>query len=276
MHPDEAVRARTAALELAHSLGLPAQETVDLHDSNRLTLRLLPADTVARVAPAGFSSQLELDRARILAAAGAPVGAPEPRTAPQVHERGGFEIGLWTFHAPRTDRELPPQEYARALAHLHAAMRSADLQVPSFTTRVDSALALVEDSARTPRLPGPDRSFLREVLGGFGAEIARRPGQQVLHGEPHPGNLLNTEDGVLVIDFETMCSGPVEFDLAHAPPQVAQHYPGADAALLTDCRILSQAIATTWRWDREDSLPDGAALGRLWLQEVRDLVAVRA
>jgi hypothetical protein len=42
----------------------------------------------------------------------------------------------------------------------------------------------------------------------------------------HPGNLLPTRTGPLFIDVETCCRGPVEFDLAHAPGEVAAHYPG--------------------------------------------------
>jgi Ser/Thr protein kinase RdoA (MazF antagonist) len=43
----------------------------------------------------------------------------------------------------------------------------------------------------------------------------------ILHGEPHPGNVLTMENGLLFIDLETRCSGPVEFDLAHAPEEAA-------------------------------------------------------
>lgn len=276
MHTPAAARARLAATELTRSLGLPVDQVVDLHDSNRLTVRLLPCDLVARIAPADpGGAQLEIDRAARLAAAGAPVGRLDPRLPPEVHRREGFEITLWTHHAPRTDRALPPAEYAAALVHLHTAMRSAVLPVPSFTSRVDAALALLTDPERTPRLTVPDRAFLRGTLLRLGEEVGRSGTQQVLHGEPHPGNLLDTAHGPLFIDLETCCSGPVEFDLAHAPAPVAQHYPGVDPELLQDCRILARALATTWRWDREDSLPDGHLLGIGWLQEVRALMAHR-
>ncbi|NKY41322.1 aminoglycoside phosphotransferase family protein, partial [Cellulomonas septica] len=45
-------RATAAATAIAASLGLAVDEAVVLHASNKLTLRLLPCDTVARVAPA--------------------------------------------------------------------------------------------------------------------------------------------------------------------------------------------------------------------------------
>lgn len=276
MHTPAAARARLAATNVVRALGLEVDDVLDLHNSNRLTVRLLPCDLVARIGPADQAgAQVEVDRALRLAEAGAPVGILDPRAPAQVTVRDGFEITLWAHHAPREDRELPAVEFAEALAHLHAAMRDADLEVPQFVDRVASALALVEDPSRTPRLTEPDRTFLRETLVDLGVEIDRRGHQQALHGEPHPGNVLDTADGVLFIDLETCCSGPVEFDLAHAPAQVAEHYPGIDRELLEDCRILTRALVTTWRWDREDSLPDGHLLGIGWLQEVRARMAHR-
>ena len=91
----------------------------------------------------------------------------------------------------------------------------------------------------------------------------------MLHGEPHPGNLLSTKNGLLFIDLETCCRGPVEFDLAHAPEEVSEHYPGLDQDLLRKCRILVLAMITTWRWERGDQLPNGRQLGTEWLSQIR-------
>jgi len=44
-------RALAAAVAIASALGLPADDVIVLHDSNKLTARLLPCDIVARVAP---------------------------------------------------------------------------------------------------------------------------------------------------------------------------------------------------------------------------------
>ena len=89
-----------------------------------------------------------------------------------------------------------------------------------------------------------------------------------MHGEPHPGNLLRTRKGLLFIDFETCCRGPVEFDIAHGlfasedgraldAEEVCEHYPGADQDLIEQCRILIWAMITTWRWRQDDQLPNG-------------------
>ena len=93
--------------------------------------------------------------------------------------------------------------------------------------------------------------------------------EQLLHGEPHPGNLLDPIGGLRFIDFETCCRGPVEFDLAHAPADVGRHYPGLDPGLLDQCRTLVLAMVTSWRWDRGDQLPNGRALGQQWIDQLR-------
>jgi thiamine kinase-like enzyme len=71
--------------------------------------------------------------------------------------------------------------------------------------------------------------------------------------------VLTTKNGLLFIDFETCCRGPVEFDLAHAPEEVSEHYPGVNQDLLRECRILVLAMITTWGRDREFLIEVGAS-----------------
>lgn len=259
-------------MSIARSFGLATETAAVLHDSNKLTLRLLPCDSLARVAPAFHRiARFEIDLAQRLSEVGAPVAALDPRIEPRVFEVEDFEISLWT-HYETAAREIPPHEYADALASLHAGMRDLDVPTPHFTDRVDEALALADDRERTPDLAGADRRFLSDTLRELRTSITERgAAEQILHGEPHPGNLLATDDGPKFIDFETCCRGPVEFDLAHAPDAVAEHYPGLDPELLRDCRALMLAMITMWRWDRGDELPNGRALAAEWLGQIRSI-----
>ncbi|HEX4815076.1 MAG TPA: phosphotransferase [Nonomuraea sp.] len=144
------------------------------------------------------------------------------------------------------------------------------IPTPHFTDRVEQAQRLLASCDRTPALADADRELLGNALRDLGHAVGERGGaEQVLHGEPHPGNVLATANGPLFIDLETCCRGPVEFDLAHAPDDVGAHYPGVNRALLRECRILVLAMITTWRWDRGDQLPDGRRLGREWLGQIR-------
>jgi hypothetical protein len=277
MQAPEFGRAMAAAMSTAASLGLTADEAAVLHDSNKLTLRLLPCDVLARVAPAaGQVSQFEVELAQRLAESGCPVAALEPRVDPRVYERDGFAVTLWTYYEPAAPAGIPPAGYASALERLHAGMRKLDIPAPHFTDRVEQAQQLVASRDRTPALGGADRELLGDALRSLRRVIAGRGGaEQLLHGEPHPGNVLTTKRGLLFIDLETCCRGPVEFDLAHAPEQVSQYYPNVDQDLLRECRLLVLAMIATWRWERGDQLPDGRRLGAEWLSQLRAGLGLR-
>lgn len=261
-------RAVAAAISTAASLGLRADDAVVISDSNRVTLRLLPCDVLAQVAPAAEQvAQFEIDIARRLA--GSPVAAPDPRVEPGPYQRDGLVVTLWTFYEP-VPGAVSPAGYAGALGRLHAGLRRVDVPAPHFTDRVEQAQRLVAGRDRTPDLADPDRALLATTLRDLRRRVGERGApEQLLHGEPHPGNLLSTKDGLLFIDLETCCRGPVEFDVAHAPEEVGEHYPGADPDLLRDCGTLVLAMITTWRWDRDDHFPDGRRLGIDCLSQLR-------
>ena len=271
MEASEVARAVATAGSIASSLGLTVDDAVVLHNSNRIAVRLLPCDVLARVAPVAHqAAAFEVELAQRLAASGGPVATLDPRVEPRVHERDGFVVTLWTYHEPATPGPVAPADFAHALERLHASMREVDVRTPHFTDRVEEARQLVASPDLTPALADADRELLGDTLRSLRRAIGERgAAEQLLHGEPHPGNLLATKNGPLFIDLETCCRGPVEFDLAHAPEGVSEHYPGVDRDLLRDCRLLALAINTTWRWDRGDQLPDGLRLGTEWLDQLR-------
>ena len=277
MRTSELLRAKAAAMSIAAVLGLAVDDTIVLQDSNRLTLRLLPCDVLARVAPVEHQvAQFEIELARLLAESGSPVAALEARVEPRVYERDGFTVTLWTYYEPAGPAEPLPAAYASALERLHVSLRTLDVPAPHFTDRVEQAQRLVANRDRTPALADADRELLGDTLRDLRRAIGdRNAAEQLLHGEPHPGNVLITESGLLFIDLETCCRGPVEFDLAHAPEEVSEHYPDVDQDLLRDCRTLGLAMVTTWRWDRDDQLPNGRQLGTEWLSQIRAAVGRR-
>ena len=272
MHPSEIQRALAAAISTASALDLTVDEAIVLHDSNRLAVRLRPCDVLARVAPTAHqAAQFEIDLAQQLAETGSPVAALDPRVEPRVYERDGFVVTLWTYYHPETPRQVAPADYADALERLHAGMRKLDVRTPHFTDRVAEAQQLVESSSLTPELADADRELLintlrsrRQAIGGRGAA------EQLLHGEPHPGNVLRTKTGLLFIDLETCCRGPVEFDLAHVPEEVSERYADADEELVNECRVLVLAMVAAWRWDPGDQFPDGQLAARELLSALRE------
>jgi len=212
----------------------------------------------------------EVEVGRRLAAAGCPVEAPAPRVEPRVYVRDGFAITLWTYYKAVPPQDIAPAAYAQTLARHHAGIRQIDLTAPHFTDRVAEAQGLVGDRAQTPELDETGRKLLANTLRGLRRAIVDRGApEQLLHGEPHPGNVLNTKNGLLFIDLQTCCRGPVEFDIAHAPEDVSDHYPAVNQGLLRECRVLVLAMVTAWRWDRDDQLPNGRSRGIEGLNQVR-------
>ena len=270
MQAPDVVRAVDAAMEVASELDLAAADARVLHNSNKLALRMLPCDVFARVAFAGLEEfQAEVEIGRRLAELEGPVASLEPRVKPRIYERHGFAVTLWTYYE-HARQELSPADYAKALERLHAGMAKVDVTVPHFSDRVAEAQQLVASPDRTPELEDSDRKLLSSTLGSQRRAISERSSaEQLLHGEPHAGNLLNTKSGLLFIDLETCCRGPVEFDLAHVPEEVSECYSGADQELLRACRLLVLAMVAAWRWDQDDQLPNGKRAGQELLGALR-------
>src|ERR687894_3043485 len=129
MQASDVPRALAAARSSASALGLRVEDAVVLHDSNRIAVRLLPCDVLARVAYVTHQAgaEFEVEVARRLAATDSPVAALEPRVEPRSYVRDGFVVTLWTYYEPVPPREVAPAEYAHALERLHAGMRAIDL-----------------------------------------------------------------------------------------------------------------------------------------------------
>jgi hypothetical protein len=260
MEPSEVRRAIEAGGATASALGLQVNDAVVVNNSDRIAVRLIPCDVLARIGPPAHQAgaQFEVEVARRLAETNSPVGELEPRVEPRVYVRDAFAITLWTYYEPVASSDIAPADYADALIRLHSGLRQIDLGAPHFTDRVAGALRELGDRERSPELLETDRELLTNTLSHLTTAISvGGTDEQLLHGEPHPGNLLSTRRGPLFVDLETCCRGPVEFDIAHAPEEVGEHYPGANQDLIHQCHILMWAMITTWRWRRDDQLPNG-------------------
>ncbi|MEW2519908.1 phosphotransferase family protein [Actinacidiphila alni] len=249
-------RAVAAARAVGVGAGYDVGDARVVHDSDRVAVRLEPCGVLARVAPQRRAAEAEFEAevARRLEEVGAPVGTLAARGGARL--RDAFVVTLWTYYAPAPG-EIAPAAYADAFVRQHAALRRIELTAPHVTDRVALALREVDDPGRSPELPDAEREFLGGTLRELGAALgADRSRDQLLHGEPHPGNVLNTAEGPLFVDLATCCRGPVEFDLAHAPEEVTGHYPSADPAAVRRCRAVNWALFSAWRWRAADGMPD--------------------
>lgn len=277
MEAAEARRAVAAAMSTAAGLDLAVDDAVVLNDSNRLVVRLRPCDIVARVTPMthhtavhGASAEREVDVVKRLAETNSPVAGLDARVEPRVFERDGFNVAMWTYVEPVQPQTPTPADYAQALERLHAGLRQIDVTTPHFMDRVAAAQRDVASRDVTPDLGDADRALLANTLRDLRRSIVdRRAPEQLLHGEPHPWNVLNTKNGPLFIDFENTTRGPVEYDLAWVPKEVSDRYPDADQDLVGECRGLVLAIIAMHRWRRDDQHPSGRQGGVAFLNAVR-------
>jgi hypothetical protein len=282
MEPSEVQRAVEAGSATATGLGLRVDDADVVHNSNRVVVRLTPCDVLVRIRPHvdQTADDLEVEVAHRLSETGSPVAELAPQVEPRVYIRDGFAVTMWKYYEPAEPPDIAPAEYAQALVGLHAGLRQLEVRAPHFTDRVDEAQRLIADREQTPELLGLDRELLGDVLRRQRIGIGRiGTNEQVLHGEPHVGNVLRTREGLRFVDFETCCRGPVEFDIAHGllpnelgqmlpAADVSEHYAGANQDLIDQCRLLVWAMITTWRWQRDDRLPNG----RYWRIEGLDQI----
>jgi Ser/Thr protein kinase RdoA (MazF antagonist) len=283
MEPSQVSAAVEAGRSVVSGLGLHVDDAVVVSNSNRIAVRLTPCDVLARIAPPArqASAAFEVEVARRLGQGDHPVAELEPRVDPRVYSHDGFAVTLWTYYESVVSSDIAPAEYSHALTRLHAGLRQLDVRAPDFTDRVADAQRLLADEEQSPELSAADRKLLVNALTRLTTMICNHGiGEQLLHGEPHLGNLLKTWKGPLFIDLETCCRGPVEFDIAHgllpkadgyvlSAEELCEHYPDADQDLIEQCRILIWAMITTWRWDREDQLPNGRYWANEWLNQLR-------
>jgi Ser/Thr protein kinase RdoA (MazF antagonist) len=145
-------------------------------------------------------------------------------------------------------RVIAATETAAAVKVVHEALADFDGALPPFTVELDDARALLQ-SGRSPALEPADRLFLSGVVSEIEAAVATldrawRP----LHGSPHDANWLSSADGPLLLDFETACYGPVEWDLAALADDAVGFFPDADRELICTVRRMRSVCVAAKCW----------------------------
>jgi len=280
-----ALRAATA---VARRHGLLASEPRVLSDCNNTIVHLAPLPVVAKVChtrgrPAAAAALgVELEIAQHLAGAGAPVVSPSPEVPATVHQDREQALTFWCYQERDPESAFDPGSARRALRDVHAVLDRYRAPLPSFLDRqIRRAGRLLADPTTLPTLPPVDRDFLaaeHRRLTGVLQEWHLEP--RVLHGDPHRGNFLVSRGRHLVIDFESACSGPLEWDLSALPVGGADPIP-ADPDLLALLRRLRSLCAAVWckshaarspELDRSGSLNLAVLRGRQASEEPRPLL----
>lgn len=252
-----------AARRAATAARLPSAGTADLLGITNNVVLALDRRVVAKVGTWEHSRDVlarELRVAALLAAAGAAVAHPVPGVGVFIDDVTGYTVTLWQrVDGIAHDDRIDPEVLARGLRELHSALDLVDVQIvdaPHFLWGLDLAAATL--AADTPMAFMQDadllflRSTYRQLLSRTRDHISGLPGQ-LLHGEPHGGNVLVTREGPTFLDFEGVCVGPLEWDLASVDPAVASAYPAPiDRDLLALLTLLNRARVAVWCWAGAD------------------------
>ena len=141
------------------------------------------------------------------------------------------------------------------------------------TSRIESRRPSSSSRAATSRRSSPTRTGSCSPARCDGCDESigdRGAAEQLLHGEPHPGNVLSTANGPLFIDLETCCRGPGRVRSRPCPRRrSASTTRTSIKRLLRDCRQLVLAMVAAWRWEPGDQFPNGMAFGRELLNVLR-------
>jgi hypothetical protein len=246
-------RAVQAAVAIASAYGIDATGARVLNDSNNTVVHLAPAPLVAKVATTTIRADAEeaLERevsvALHLSVNGAPIVVPslEPPAGP--HRQDGAAISLWTYrrHTPADERDAAAA--GTALRSVHAALADYPGALPPFTDQLDHAEALLGAYGRLPSLSVADRALLDRSSERVRAALVEHPApSHPLHGEAHLGNLIRVGGRLLWLDFESACTGPLEWDLSSLPGGAITAFQRVDGPLLDVLRVARSFCVAVW------------------------------
>lgn len=255
-------RACDAALGVAAGLGIRAERAEVLADRNNTVVRLTPAPIVAKVGTSHFrdaqleSLEREVTLAAYLAGRGAPVVGPGRDLPAGPHDWHGWTVTLWQHVEPVPGLALAPAEIAAAIETVHEALSDFDGVLPSFMVELDDARRLLAPH-RSPALEPADRGFLLGIVSEVQMALAGLTAPfQPLHGSPHDANWLPTAAGPLLLDFETACVGPIEWDLAALDDETLAFFPDADRESIDTMRRMRSGCVAAKCWVAPERAPE--------------------
>ena len=229
-------------IEVIVASGVPVTAWTVLGHSNRLVLKLLPSGLIARAVRIGDSARFvkEFAVASHVAAQNGPVAPPVPGTS--VLFSASVAVSLWEpvgVTAQNCDSKA-----CDAYLALRRCLDSFTGYLPDFRENISHAANLL-NTVELLHLSDGDSALLRSFFTRSFSQLSRFQWiDHVLHGDPHTGNVASTQQGERWLDFESACTGPVEWDLS-ALPDCARAL-AHDPALLIHLTRLRSACVAAW------------------------------
>jgi thiamine kinase-like enzyme len=180
---------------------------------------------------------------------GAPTVEPWTNSRPTRDLSTGFVVTLWNRLDHDPTARAPGSMVAGSLRELHKALSLVEIDMPDFRLGLRRARTALSDDDRVAALAADDIALLRNAFDALLPQLEDRTFPQCsLHGEPHDGNWLFTPSGIRWIDFENVCSGPLEWDLAFLSDSARRDFTSVDHELLALLSVLNSARVATWCW----------------------------
>jgi hypothetical protein len=271
------MKAVDAAVGVGRACGLAVERARILSDANNTLVHLGPAGVVAKVGTSAFrgvqleSLEREVAVAAFLAARGAPVIAPHADPGP--HGWRDLTVTLWQYAEPARGE---PLDAVAGLRAVHDALAAFPGELPWFGVELGDARRLL-DPDRSPALAAGDRAFLRGVVDELQATLSGWHGPpRALHGSPHEGNWLRTAEGWRLLDFETACRGPLEWDLTTLDDADVDRFGDVDRDRLALLRRMRSACVAAKCWVDPDRAPAVREAAHVHLRRLRSWAAASA
>ncbi|MGH4012827.1 MAG: phosphotransferase enzyme family protein [Pseudonocardiaceae bacterium] len=213
---DDAVIAAQDALAI---LGLGQRQLHLLRLGENALYRILDTDLLLRVGRPGTNPEdvsTTIAAAARLRANGIPVCEP----AVQVHLDGPIVlkncvVSAWKYYPEMPGASTDFREFGRALKNLH--LNSAEIadRLPSW-----NPLAITRHRLQAVSKIGIPPQWINDLtrrVDEFEEELSifePMLSSGVIHGDAHAGNVLNSEDGIILIDLDNLSIGPRDADFA--------------------------------------------------------------
>jgi hypothetical protein len=250
----------TAAAQVAAKAGLGNVAPEVLHLGNHTSARLSPWPIVARIASgstfdyANESIGAELAIAAHLANHGAPSVRPAGAVAPGPYLENHCAITLWEFVDGRAAITEADQRIAAAsLREVHTGLADVLTDLPSFIAKVESCETILTSPDQASKLASGDRLFLLRLYERLHAELEAIGGTwQPLHGDAHLANAMITQARGIWMDLESVCLGPLEWDIGFLPSATWCEFGNIDKGLIRFLADVRSLCVATWCWAEFD------------------------
>ena len=268
------VRCTVTSIDLARAAvvhnGFEWSPPRELQSTNALVLHIEPVGVVVKVGQWPDSQPGMLREHAVckeMSAVG--VAAPRPLGEPFTGGANGMVATLWAYLESTQVSSADAGEVSDSLEQAHRALQRTATSVPDYRHWLDLFAASLFDDDEMSNLDVEGRNDLRTAYNELRARLDSYPSSTFrLHGDPHLGNFLRVSNDLVLIDFETVCTGPPEWDLASLDPSVAHLYSTTiDEELLGLLRIMNNVRVATWSF--VNPTPAEHELGRRCLKLVR-------